>query len=532
MIIKYGKRYVNVDVEAGETVGTLKRKLLFSSDCKFLKLVLNGKALSNDEELISNLPGGALAKIVMVGTEKQVDVEAPTQLERIRDDLTADGRNSSISGRGGVNNLKRTAGGTVTVKERLTYGFGDIETLPGYGDREKARGILESLANDPGILATMKKRKFFVPVLRELPPDGYVGVSDVCLMGLNENFGQRISLRIRTDDLLGFRKILSIKKVLCHELAHNIHGPHDDKFYVLMRQIEKDVDDLDWTKSSGHKAGGIGANTVYRHNNNNNNSGTSSEQQQPLFYKLGGESVFGNVDAVSAAGAAAVMRYSAEEKEIEYSCGSSSSSSSSTGIGDVDIIINGDTEKSPQMHHINTTVDNKGDDGPMLLVEKSSNIRSNVDAVEAETIGAIESSFEDASTDSVFITATASCNIPTSSNYNVVSTETAPLSAQNSGGAYSIEEFLSRITVFIDETIANAYSLDTSQSVIDKLCKLQEEIQQLVVGNDWEKEEQEQTNEQRKSSDSNSSNSNSKLLGCFKLLHKIVLNAKVSYIIQ
>src|SRR3546814_2356034 len=45
--------------------------------------------------------------------------------------------------------------------------------------------------------------------------------SDLCVLGLNENKGQRIKLRIRTDDLKGFRKILTIKKVLFHELARS-----------------------------------------------------------------------------------------------------------------------------------------------------------------------------------------------------------------------------------------------------------------------------------------------------------------------
>ncbi len=35
--------------------------------------------------------------------------------------------------------------------------------------------------------------------------------------------GMRIRLRIRTDDLLGFRKMLSIREVLFHELAHNVY---------------------------------------------------------------------------------------------------------------------------------------------------------------------------------------------------------------------------------------------------------------------------------------------------------------------
>ena len=83
------------------------------------------------------------------------------------------------------------------------------------------------------------------------------------MLGLNKNKGQEIYLRLRTDDLKGFRKILTIKKVLYHELAHNEHSDHDDNFYMLMRQIEREVVDLDWRKSTkGHVLGG----TVFHRN--------------------------------------------------------------------------------------------------------------------------------------------------------------------------------------------------------------------------------------------------------------------------
>ena len=37
--------------------------------------------------------------------------------------------------------------------------------------------------------------------LSEMPPEGKVGISPVCLLGVNINAGQEISLRLRTDDL-------------------------------------------------------------------------------------------------------------------------------------------------------------------------------------------------------------------------------------------------------------------------------------------------------------------------------------------
>ena len=58
--------------------------------------------------------------------------------------------------------------------------------------------------------------------------EGKVGVDPVCVLGLNVNKGQEIKLRLRTDDLQVFRKILTIKKTLYHELTHNVHSerPH------------------------------------------------------------------------------------------------------------------------------------------------------------------------------------------------------------------------------------------------------------------------------------------------------------------
>ena len=78
---------------------------------------------------------------------------------------------------------------------------------------EQARAILQDLASDPGIQAVMRLHRWKVGCLCEMFPEGLVGVSEVCVMGLNENKGQRIRLRLRTDDLQGFRKALSIKKV-------------------------------------------------------------------------------------------------------------------------------------------------------------------------------------------------------------------------------------------------------------------------------------------------------------------------------
>ena len=49
----------------------------------------------------------------------------------------------------------------------------------------------------------MAKHRWRVGLLSEMPPEGYVGVDPVCILGFNRNRGQEISLRLRTDDLKG-----------------------------------------------------------------------------------------------------------------------------------------------------------------------------------------------------------------------------------------------------------------------------------------------------------------------------------------
>lgn len=66
--------------------------------------------------------------------------------------------------------------------------------------------LLHRLAADPGIIGIMSKHRWTVGLLSEMPPEGKVGVSPVCILGVNINAGQEISLRLRTDDLKGFRR--------------------------------------------------------------------------------------------------------------------------------------------------------------------------------------------------------------------------------------------------------------------------------------------------------------------------------------
>ena len=135
------------------------------------------------------------------------------------------------------------------------FGFQRITSIPHFPEPEKAVDFLERLANDNGVVKIMEKHRWNVGHLTELPPDGQVGVSEVCLMGLNKNHGQEILLRLRTDDLKGFRKYEYVRKVLLHELAHNEWGDHDNNFKILNSQLNREVVELDWTKTKGRRLG-------------------------------------------------------------------------------------------------------------------------------------------------------------------------------------------------------------------------------------------------------------------------------------
>ncbi|XP_015061587.1 uncharacterized protein LOC107007476 isoform X2 [Solanum pennellii] len=176
------------------------------------------------------------------------------------------------------------------------YVFGDFRTLhlPGIElnpPASKALKLMHKLAADPGIVAIMNKHRWRVGIMTEMAPEGYVGVSPECILGFNKNHGEEISLRLRTDDLKGFRKYDSIKKTLLHELSHMVHSEHDVNFYTLLKQLNEEADKLDWTKSRGHSLSGHSLQHYEDDEDSNNIIG--------LSHKLGGQTSVFNARASS-----------------------------------------------------------------------------------------------------------------------------------------------------------------------------------------------------------------------------------------
>ena len=122
----------------------------------------------------------------------------------------------------------------------------------------EARALLRQVSEDAGVLGIMKERGWKVGVLTEMPPVGKVGRSASCLLGFNKNRGQEISLRLRTDDLRGFRKYDAIMRTMLHELAHMEVDDHNVAFKELNSQLTRDYQRLNWKTGSGARALGSG----------------------------------------------------------------------------------------------------------------------------------------------------------------------------------------------------------------------------------------------------------------------------------
>jgi hypothetical protein len=148
----------------------------------------------------------------------------------------------SSTRRGGIHTLSSSSN---------NYTFHRLLPLSYLPNPDRSLDFLKRLRDDPGIRAAMAKHKFSVPLLTEMNPAEHT-TSESRTLGLNRNKGEVIELRLRTDAYDGYRDYRTIRKTLCHELAHCVFGPHDRDFWDLTSQIEKEVERADW-KSGGNQ---------------------------------------------------------------------------------------------------------------------------------------------------------------------------------------------------------------------------------------------------------------------------------------
>ncbi|PLB43596.1 WLM-domain-containing protein [Aspergillus steynii IBT 23096] len=145
---------------------------------------------------------------------------------------------SASRSRGGIHTLSGGGGDNSYTFHRLL----PLSYLP---NPSRSQQFLARLRDDPGIRTAMAKHRFSVPLLTEMDPIEHT-TQDSRTLGLNRNKGQVIELRLRTDAYDGYRDYRTIRKTLCHELAHCVFSDHDRDFWDLTAQIEREVDRADW----------------------------------------------------------------------------------------------------------------------------------------------------------------------------------------------------------------------------------------------------------------------------------------------
>ncbi|KIY68030.1 WLM-domain-containing protein [Cylindrobasidium torrendii FP15055 ss-10] len=185
-----------------------------------------------------NIPSGS--KIQLLGTTNSelnniqaVEVERQ-RIERIKRERAAKGQTYKLRSTSAV------------TSSSWTYRFHQIIPLPHLPKPDEAMTVLQRLADDPAIQHIMQKHEFSVGVLTELAPHEHPG-----LLGLNVNAGQEIKLRIRTDRYDGFRLYSEVRKVLCHELSHNVWGDHDNGFKELNSKLNREVAEFERSRDIG-----------------------------------------------------------------------------------------------------------------------------------------------------------------------------------------------------------------------------------------------------------------------------------------
>lgn len=194
-------------------------------------------------------------KITLLGTPAKAIADLHEQSESIRKRQEA--RASALAAARRTNHKATTSnrGGIHTLSSSSSnYTFHRLLPLSYLPRPERSLEFLKRLRDDPGIRAAMAKHKFSVPLLTEMNPAEHT-TSESRTLGLNRNKGEVIELRLRTDAYDGYRDYRTIRKTLCHELAHCVFGPHDRDFWDLTAQIEKEVERADW-KSGGNRLTG------------------------------------------------------------------------------------------------------------------------------------------------------------------------------------------------------------------------------------------------------------------------------------
>lgn len=245
--LNYRGNAYEVPVQAGDSVSSIfdfvQEVLDFPREnCK---LICKGKVLRPDDTVRTVgkerlVPG---AKLMLMATSAQ-DI---AYVQNSRADPLVKG--FAEEERDERNRKKRAKAAQINAwgtKQDMEYRFNKVKAEFKYSSPSpyEAEKLLEKLTTDPGIIEIMKTRRFTVGILTEMSPQeaqdrmAKKGTPNMDLLGYNQNAGEMIVLRLRTDNTKGFRPYHDLINTLIHELTHNVWGPHDDKFWKLFGELK------------------------------------------------------------------------------------------------------------------------------------------------------------------------------------------------------------------------------------------------------------------------------------------------------
>ncbi|KAI0794524.1 WLM-domain-containing protein [Fomes fomentarius] len=275
------------------------------------KLLYKGKISVPDDATIveAGLKDGA--KVQLIGpTAEELEGLRATESEHQRKERILRERAQRAP-------VKVRSTGSSTASADAQYAFHRIEPLPHLPNPSSARDLFTRLANDPAIRHVMRKHQFSVGVLTELAPH-----EQPHLLGLNVNAGQAIKLRLRTDRYDGFRTYREVRRVLCHELTHNVWGDHDNNFKELNSTLNREVAEFE-------RATAAGTHHLTTPNMESPHSALEAEAQEHVLggsYTLGGPIPSGSSSDTPEERRRKVLeatmsRLRKEEQELEDRCG-------------------------------------------------------------------------------------------------------------------------------------------------------------------------------------------------------------------
>jgi hypothetical protein len=214
-----------------------------------LKLLMKGKRIdpTADSIVFPSIPTKT-PKILVMATSAVVVQE----MAHKRSDPTIRGFNSQELERNGKKPIEAQHWGPSMSQQNKACKFCRFQacTWQSFGHRPtedtphafRALQLLHKLATDPGIVAVMVERELVVGTLGEMDPidDRLMQQQQQhggCVLGYNTNGGARIDVKLRTDDLQGFRPYPELVATLLHELSHNWVGDHNLLFWTNYAQM-------------------------------------------------------------------------------------------------------------------------------------------------------------------------------------------------------------------------------------------------------------------------------------------------------